>query len=381
MKSFLSKYSLFLLLLFAVACKKNEPDSSGISEAKTQNSIRYAKGFEIYKYENFSIVKVSNPWPEANKTFTYVLHKKGVSLPDSLKNYTSLQVPVKSIVVTSTTHIPSLEMLGVENTLLGFPDTNLISSEKTRKLIDTGKVTEIGANQSLNTERLIDLDPDVLVGYSSGSDTKTYDNLQKSGLKVFFNGDWMEESPLGKAEWIKFFGALYGMDEKADLLFTEVETAYKEATELAKKAKTKPTVLSGAIYKEQWYMPRGNSWAASFLKDANAAYLWADSEGTGSLALSFETVMEKAENVDFWIGPAQFTTFKEMVESNPNYAHFKAFKDKNIYSFSSKKGKTGGILYYELASNRPDLILKDLNRILHPELLPDYELYIFEKLK
>ncbi|OJX55647.1 ABC transporter substrate-binding protein [Flavobacterium sp. 38-13] len=381
MKSFLSKYSLFLLLLFAVACKKNEPDSSGISEAKTQNSIRYAKGFEIYKYENFSIVKVSNPWPEANKTFTYVLHKKGVSLPDSLKNYTSLQVPVKSIVVTSTTHIPSLEMLGVENTLLGFPDTNLISSEKTRKLIDTGKVTEIGANQSLNTERLIDLDPDVLVGYSSGSDTKTYDNLQKSGLKVFFNGDWMEESPLGKAEWIKFFGALYGMDEKADLLFTEVETAYKEATELAKKAKTKPTVLSGAIYKEQWYMPRGNSWAASFLKDANAAYLWADSEGTGSLALSFETVMEKAENVDFWIGPAQFTTFKEMVESNPNYAHFKAFKDKNIYSFSSKKGKTGGILYYELASNRPDLILKDLIRILHPELLPDYELYIFEKLK
>jgi iron complex transport system substrate-binding protein len=381
MKLFLSKYSLFLLLLFAVACKKNEPVSSGISEAKTQNSIRYAKGFEIYKYENFSIVKVSNPWPEANKTFTYVLHKKGVSLPDSLKNYTSLQVPVKSIVVTSTTHIPSLEMLGVENTLLGFPDTNLVSSEKTRKLIDAGKVTEIGANQSLNTERLIDLNPDVLVGYSSGSDTKTYDNLQKSGLKVFFNGDWMEESPLGKAEWIKFFGALYGMDEKADLLFTEVETAYKEATELAKKAKTKPTVLSGAIYKEQWYMPRGNSWAASFLKDANAAYLWADSEGTGSLALSFETVMEKAENVDFWIGPAQFTTFKEMVESNPNYAHFKAFKDKNIYSFSSKKGKTGGILYYELASNRPDLILKDLIRILHPELLPDYELYIFEKLK
>lgn len=381
MKSFLSKYSLFLLLLFAVACKKNEPVSSNVSETKIQNSIHYAKGFEIYKHEGFSIVKVSNPWPEANKTFTYVLHKKGVSLPDSLKNYTSLQVPIKSIVVTSTTHIPSLEMLGVENTLLGFPDTNLVSSEKTRKLIDAGKVKEIGANQSLNTERLIDLDPEALVGYSSGSDTKTYDNLQKSGLKVFFNGDWMEESPLGKAEWIKFFGALYGLDEKADHLFSEVETAYKEATELAKKAKTKPTVLSGAIYKEQWYMPRGNSWAASFLKDANAAYLWADSEGTGSLALSFETVMERAENVDFWIGPAQFTTFKEMVESNPNYAHFKAFKTKNIYSFSSKKGKTGGILYYELASNRPDLILKDLIKILHPELLPEYELYIFEKLK
>jgi len=91
-------------------------------------------------------------------------------------------------------------------------------------------------------------------------------------------------------------------------------------------------------------MPRGNSWAATFLKDANAAYLWADSEGTGSLALSFETVIEKAENVDFWIGPAQFTTFKEMIESNPNYAHFKAFKVKTSILLAVKKEKRWDIV-------------------------------------
>lgn len=380
MKSFLSKFSVVLFLVFAIGCKKNEENST-TATAKTTNSIQYAKGFEIYRYDGYSVVKVLNPWPDAKKTFTYVLHKKEASLPDSLKNYIDIQIPIKSIAVTSTTHIPSLEMLGVENTLLGFPNTDYISSEKTRKLIDAGKVKEIGANQVLNTEVLIDLAPDAIVGYSSSSDTKAYDNLEKSGLKVLFNGDWTEESPLGKAEWIKFFGALYGLDEKADQLFSEVETEYKKAVELAKKAKTKPTVLSGAIYQDQWYLPRGNSWASLFLKDANASYLWADTEGTGSLALSFETVLEKAENVDFWVGPAQFTTFKEMTDSNPNYAHFKAFKDKNVYSFSSKKGKTGGLLYYELAPNRPDLILKDLIKILHPEILPDYELYFFEKLK
>lgn len=380
MKPFLSRYSLFLFLVFAVGCKKNEENKTAAQAAIT-NTVRYAKGFQIYKHDGYSIVKVSNPWPDANKTFTYVLHKKETVLPDSLKKYSAVQVPIKNIVVTSTTHIPSLEMLGVENTLLGFPNTNYVSSEKTRKLIDAGKVKEVGENQLLNTEVLIDLAPDAIVGYSSSSDTKAYDNLEKSGLKILYNGDWTEESPLGKAEWIKFFGALYGLDEKAEQLFSEVETAYKEASELAKKAKTRPTVLSGAIYKGQWYLPRGGSWASLFLKDANADYLWADTEGTGSLSLSFETVLEKAENVDFWVGPAQFTTFKEMTDSNPNYAYFKAFKDKKVYSFSSKKGKTGGLLYYELAPNRPDLILKDLIKILHPEILPDYELYFFEKLK
>lgn len=380
MKLFLPKYALFLFLILAIGCKKNPEDKAGTA-TEIKNSVTYAKGFEIYKYDGFSIVKVSDPWPNSKKAFTYVLHKKDASIPDSLKNYTAIQVPIKTIAVTSTTHIPSLEMLGVENTLLGFPNTDYVSSEKTRKLIDAGKVKEIGTNQSLNTEVLIDLAPDAIVGFSSSGDIKAYDNLEKSGLKVLFNGDWTEESPLGKAEWIKFFGALYGLDEKASQLFSEVETEYKKVAALAKKTKTKPTVLSGAIYQDQWYMPRGNSWASLFMKDANVSYLWADTKGTGSLSLSFETVLEKAENVDFWIGPAQFTTLKEMTDSNPNYAHFKAFKDKNVYSFSSKKGKTGGILYYELAPNRPDLILKDLIKIMHPEVLPDYELYFFEKLK
>ena len=380
MKSILSKYSLFFFLIFAVSCKKNE-ENKVVSEDKTANSVQYAKGLEIYKYDNYSVVKISNPWPDAEKGFTYVLHKKGISVPDSLKNYTQIQVPIQSIVVTSTTHIPSLEMLGVENTLLGFPNTNYVSSEKTRALIDAKKVKEIGTNQSLNTEVLIDLAPDVIVGFSIDNNNKTYHNLEKNGQKIIYNGDWTEQSPLGKAEWIKFFGALYGLEEKADVQFKTIEKEYTEALALAKKTKVKPTVFSGAIYQEKWYLPGGKSWASLFIKDANATYLWAENTETGSLSLSFETVLEKAENADFWIGPAQFTTFKEMTDDNPNYKFFKAYKNKNVYSFSTKKGKTGGVLYYELAPNRPDLILKDLIKIMHPEVLPDYELFFFEKLK
>lgn len=380
MKLFLSKYSVFLFLIFAVSCKKNE-ENQAVSNQKIENSIQYAKGLEIYKYDGYSVVKVSNPWPEAEKGFSYVLHKKDVTVPDSLKNYTQIQVPIKSIVVTSTTHIPSLETLGVENTLLGFPNTNYVSSEKTRALIDAKKVKEIGTNQSLNTEVLIDLAPDVIVGFSIDNNNKTYSNLEQNGQKIIYNGDWTEQTPLGKAEWIKFFGALYGLEEKADTEFKTIEKEYNDALALAKKTTSKPTVFSGAIYQDKWYLPGGKSWASLFIKDANATYLWAETPETGSLSLSFETVLERAENADFWIGPAQFTTLKEMTDTNPNYKFFKAYKNGNVYSFSSKKGKTGGVLYYELAPNRPDLILKDLIKIMHPEILPDYSLFFFEKLK
>ena len=148
-------------------------------------------------YKGFSILKVSNPWPEANKIYTYILKEKNGIVPDSLKNNHTINVPIKNIVVTSTTHIPSLEMLGEENSLIGFPNLNYISSQKVRTLIDDKKIKELGTNQSLNTEVLIDLQPEVIIGYGLDNSNPTLDNLEKNGLKVLLNGDWNEQTPLG----------------------------------------------------------------------------------------------------------------------------------------------------------------------------------------
>ena len=134
------------------------------------------------------------------------------------------------------------------------------------------------------------------------------------------------------------------------------------------------------MYQDQWYVPQGESWAALFMKDAQANYLWADSKGTGSLSLPFETVLDKAQNADYWIAPGDFSSLKEMNESNPHYMEFTAFKNKKVYSYSAKKGAKGGILYFELSPTRPDWVLKDLIKILHPELLADHELFFFQKL-
>ena len=379
MKSFFLKLIVLFNLLLLCGCKKNSTISSD-SATTAKNEIKYAKGLEIYHHKGYSILMITHPWPDAKTPFTYILQEKNGNIPDSLEQYPRISVPIQSIVVTSTTHIPALELLGVENTLVGFPNTDFISSYKTRKRIDSGQVKEVGTNETLNPEILIDMAPDVIVSFGLNNSNPTLDNLQKSGLKVLLNGDWNEQSPLGKAEWIKFFGALYGLDAKAKTIFTSIEKEYQTTLALAKKATYKPTVLSGAMYQDQWFVPQGESWMALFLKESQSNYLWANTTGTGSLTLPFETILEKAQTAEFWIAPGDFSSLKEMNNSNPHYAKFEAFKNKKVYSYALHKGAKGGILFFEWSSTRPDWVLKDLIAIFHPELLPNHRPYFFEKL-
>ena len=379
MKFALPSLFYFLIGLLFIQCQKDTKKDP--APMLVPNSIQYAKGLEIYKQKGYSLVKITNPWPQAKASFSYILKEKNTIIPAHLKSLPVITVPIQSIVVTSTTHIPALEMLGVENTLIGFPNPDYISSEKTRKRIESGKVREVGKNENLNTEVLIDLAPDVIVSFSLSNSNPTLDNLQKSGLAIMFNGDWTEQSPLGKAEWIKFFGALYGLDAKANTLFSEIENEYKNTLTLVGKATHKPTVLSGGMVQDQWYVPQGESWASLFLKDAKSNYLWAESKGTGSLALPLETVLEKAQEADFWIAPGDFSSLKEMNDSNPHYKEFASFKNKKVYSYAINKGAKGGIRYFEWSPTRPDWVLKDLIKIFHPELLPQHQLFFFQKLQ
>ncbi len=367
-----------LLLIFTLVSCKQESISTIIT---AENQIEFATGFELYDYSDFKILKIKNISPESDKVEKYILHKKNVQIPDSLKSFTSIVIPVQNIIVTSTTHIPSLEMLDVTETLIGFPGLDYISSEVVRAKIEKGQVREVGQNERINTEIVVDLTPDVLVSFAINESNQTLENLKQAGIKVLLNGDWNEKNPLGKAEWIKFFGALYDKDQKAQETFENIKSEYKKAKELASKAAVKPTIITGNIYENVWYLPKGDSWSALFLADAHTEYFWKDTSGTGSLALSFEEVFDTAQNADYWIGAGLYTSLAEMLQANPHYKEFKAFKEGNVYSFSTKKGATGGAIYYELAPNRPDLVLKDIIKITHPELLENYELQFFERLK
>lgn len=373
---------LFILILLILSCNNEKSSVKKKTESSSvQVEVTYAEGFSITDYGSYKVIEVKNPWPEANQVFRYAL-VKDVDSFSSEENFDAvIQVPIKNLIVTSTTHIPSLEMLNKQDKLIGFPNLDFISSEKTRKRISDNQITEIGSNESINVETVINLQPDVVIGFAVTGNNKTYTTLEKAGLPVVYNGDWTEQSPLGKAEWIKFFGAFFDKSEEANQIFKDIENNYLEIKSLASTATQQPTVLGGAMWKDIWYLPQGNSWAATFIKDANANYLWSQTEGTGSLALNIETVIEKAQRADFWIGPGQFSSYQQMKDVSKAYTQFKAFKNKQVYSYSSLKGETGGVIYYELAPNRPDLVLKDLVKILHPELMPDYELYFFRSLE
>ena len=275
-----------------------------------------------------------------------------------------------------------VELLEEEKSIVGFPFSRYVSSEKTRQLIDLGKIKEIGKENDLNTEILLDLQPELIVGYSVSSADKSLSTIQKSGINVIYNGDWLEETPLGRAEWIKFFGVLFDKEQLADSIFNGIENNYLEAKKIALKSTKQQTVLSGAIMsKDIWDLPAGDSFVAQFLEDANVNYLWKNTKGKGSLSLSFESVFEKGINADYWIAPGYFSSKEQMLSSNKLYEKFNAFKEDKIYSPSIKKGKTGGIIYYELSPTRPDLVLKDIIKITNPELLPNYKFTFFEKMK
>ncbi len=381
-------FFFFLLLTGLFGCKNTANNGGGSAVELPENTgsaIAYAKGFRVHKTsDGITVITVNSPWPGADKSFTYALIPKErmVEVPIDPSLFDAvIPVPVENLVVTSTTHIPALEALGVADRLSGFPGTDYISSEYTRTRVSAGKVIDLGNNEMMNTEMTLRLKPEVVVGFSIASENKTYETLKRSGIPVVYNGDWTEQTPLGKAEWIKFFAPFFQLEEKAEILFDSIAGAYQQAKDLAKNASTFPSVMSGALYKDVWYAPGGNSWAAQFVKDANAQYLWEETEETGSLSLSLESVLAQAMNADYWISPSQFTSYDQLEEANSHYLQFKPIKNKKIYTYARSKGETGGLIFFELGPNRPDLILKDLIHIFHPEVLPEHKLFFFKPLQ
>ncbi|SDG57515.1 ABC transporter substrate-binding protein [Psychroflexus sediminis] len=370
----------FFIFLSLFACKKADKTLSE-DENYEEVEIKYATGFSIHKYPEFTKVIVHSPWPDAEKDLVYILVDKPGDIPEHISYDAVIHLPVEKLVTTSTTHIPSLITLNKIDKLVGFPNLDFISSEKARALINAGKVKELGKNESLNTEILLSVNPDVVFSFGIEGQNKTLNQIQKSGIPVVYNGDWLEKDVLGKAEWIKFFGVFLGELDLSIEAFDQVETDYKALKEKAEEIAEKPSVISGAMHQDRWYLPYGTSWQAQLFEDANAEYVYKDTRGKGSAAFSFEKVLEDAKAAEFWISPAQFTSYAQLLESNMHYQEFEAFQEKNIYTMASTTGETGGVLFYEIGPNRPDLVLKDLVKIFHPELLENEEFTFFKALE
>ena len=269
--------SLFISFSILLSCDNKKQTEK--NQIKTENNLKYAKGFEIQYFENYKKLIIKKPYQGAEESFEYILTNSG-----SNNDLNTIQTPVESIVVTSTTHIPMLELLNIEHKLVGYPNTKYISSKRT--LIDEGKVIDLGNEENINTELLLDLKPDIVIGFSINSNNKMFATIEKMNIPVILNGAWLEETPLGRAEWIKLFGVLFNKEKEADSIFSTIEKNYLEAKKIALNAERIPTIISGGLFKDIWNLPAGESFEATFLADANTNYLWKDAKGTGSLSLN-----------------------------------------------------------------------------------------------
>ena len=219
------------------------------------------------------------------------------------------------------------------------------------------------------------------MGYAMSSDLGQLKKIKELGMPVVLNAEYLEKHPLGRAEWIKFMALFFNKEKEADSAFQFIEKEYLTTQALAGKNSSRPTVLSGIVYGDAWFMPGGKNYAAQLLNDAGCNYLWKETESNGFLEISFESVFAKAKDADLWIGVGSYKSLKEIEASEKRYALFKPFKEKNIYSFNARQGAKGGSEFLELGYLRPDLILKDLVKIAHPELLKNHQLYFYKKLE
>jgi iron complex transport system substrate-binding protein len=205
--------------------------------------------------------------------------------------------------------------------------------------------------------------------------------LMDAGIPVIPNADWLETTPLGKAEWVKLIGALTDREDTVNRKFDSVAQSYQHLAAIGKAAAVKPSVITGMPFKGTWYTPAGGSFIAQFLRDAGASYHWSDTKGTGSLALGFETVAPVALTADFWLDAGDADSKKEILSQDPRYGAFNAFKSDAIYNYTRRVNAAGSSDYWESGSVNPQWVLADLIRILHPGVLPADTLIYYKQIK
>ncbi len=392
-------YCLFLFLICTAALggcadsanqqadnKKNESsDSVTVAEEPKPNrkaDIKYAKSFEIFYYDQFTIVKVFNPWQDAkDKAIKYLVVKEGSKIRGKYEDYYVIETPVESVACLSTTHLPMMEALGEEEKIVGVANGDYVYDKSISERIEQGDIKEVGVDQVLNKELLVQTDPDLVMAYGiGGKNNKRYEKLKDLGLKVVMNAEYMENTPLGRAEWIKFVGVFLGKQEKANEVFKEIEENYLSLKKRASKVKNRPTVISGLPYKDVWSMPGGKSFGAKFIKHAGGNYIFSDKERRGSLQISIESVFDKGADADVWMNTNKAETISDIISMDERFRNFKAIKKGEVYNNNKRMTPEGGIDFYESGVLNPDIVLKDLIKIFHPDLVPDHTLYYYQKL-
>lgn len=381
---------LFFLSLFIQSCntsgEEKQQQQAATADTATQfvkTEIHHAKGFHIQYFKDFKLVCIVNPFGGQGDTLQYVLHRKGSAVPEAYPRAQRIEIPVRSMAAMSSMHVGLLGFLKSEKVLTGLGSLQYVYSPTVIGMIKAGKIAEVGRDQGLNEEKLIEMHPDVVMTIGSpGGKMDHYRVLREAGIPVLINSEWVEQTPLARAEWVKLMAALLDQEALVNEKFGQVESEYQRLAGLARNAGQKPTVISGLNTKDAWFVPAGSSYMTQFFKDAGADYHWQDAAGNGSLPLSFEAVYPLALKADFWlnVGFDSRDTRRSILAQDARYADFKAARTGQMFSYNRLVNAQGSNDFFESGSVNPQTVLADLIRIFHPELLPDHQLVYYKQL-
>jgi iron complex transport system substrate-binding protein len=387
---YLSKRPFLLLISGVLLCLgffwanqkggKSAPEALRSISRDTSQYVRYAKGFSIDKRSTYTLISVFNPFQNHSDTLRYILIPRGGSRPAVYPNAQTVHVPIRSLIATSTTQIGVTEMLHANNVVKGMVGAKYAYSPDIRERLREGKIKAFQGG--LNKEVALNMHPDVVM-LSSGqaSQYNNYRILMRSGITVFVNANWLEPTPLGKAEWMKAMGLLLGKEQLARKKFKKIASRYNRLKAKAQKADNRPLVINNLPYKGAWFVSGGRSYMAQYFRDAGAKYPWSDNQSSGGLRLSFESIYNTGLHADVWLDPGSARTKADILAVDSRLKAFKPFKTDQIYNNNKRMSPSGGNDFWEKGVVRPDLILADLIRVLHPGLLPDSSLYFYRRVE
>lgn len=337
-----------------------------------KSTVEHAENFSLRYERSYQVLTVNEPHPEGEPE-SYVLVRCGAPKPKLTGDLAGAQVvttPVRSLYSASTTHLPLLTGTGTLDVLTGVANGAVVTSAAVRERIADGKVAEYARGGTLDAEKVIGAAPDVLM--TGGTDDPQYPKLRQAGIAVVANAEWLESTPLGRAEWIKAMAALTGAEKRAGEVFRTIEKDYGEVAAKAAAAGEPVKVLPGEMYQGTWSMPSGGSYVGKLIKDAGGTYPWAGDKGTGSLRLSFEAVYAKGGDARTWLVGEPWTSTADALRADRRYGKLDAVTEGTVWTNTRATGPGGGNDFYERGVLRPDLVLADLFAILHPDRAADH---------
>ncbi|MBR5086109.1 MAG: ABC transporter substrate-binding protein [Muribaculaceae bacterium] len=366
-------YSLLIIAVMLCACRGSS--KSATTSQSANSSIKEAKLLSITHDNGFTKVEITNPWDTTKILHTYILVPSSQKLPKHLPKGTVVRTPVKKVLVYSSVHSSVLRELQSGNTVKGVCDAQYFNDSIIDKGIKDGSITDCGNSMQPSVEKVIEMKPDAIL--LSPYQDATYGQIAKLNIPIVECADYMEYTPLGRAEWIKFYGELVCQPELAEQIYNKVVEEYNKVKKsVADKKLKRPLVLTENVISGIWNVPGGQSYMAQFIKDAGGDYPWKDDKNTGSLTLDFNQVLAKAQTADYWlIKSPNMHTFGALKASYSLNDKFKAYKTGNVYICDTNTSH-----FFDRFPFHPEELLKEYFKIFHPEVETDYQLQFFHQI-